>query len=69
MKIDLSSISVVGDELKRPQSGIATAKGGIFVSKVAAQAAIPPVRLALAWVLSQPAVTGAVMGASRAPSS
>ena len=35
-------------------------------SKVAAQARIPPVRLAVAWVLSQPAVTSAVMGASRA---
>ena len=35
-------------------------------SKVAAQARIPPVRLAVAWVLSQSAVTSAVMGASRA---
>ena len=35
-------------------------------SSVAAQAGIPPVRLAVAWVLAQPALTSAVIGASRA---
>lgn len=34
--------------------------------KLAAQAGIPPVRLAVAWVLAQPAVTSAILGASRA---
>ena len=35
-------------------------------AKVAAQAGTPPVRLAVAWVLAQQAVTSAVLGASRA---
>ena len=35
-------------------------------ANLAAEAGIPPVRLAVAWVLSQPAVTSAILGASRA---
>lgn len=33
--------------------------------KLAQQAGIPPVQLAVAWVLARPAVTSAIMGASR----
>jgi hypothetical protein len=32
MKIDLSSITYVGEELNRPESVIATARGELFVS-------------------------------------
>ncbi len=35
-------------------------------AKLAAEAGIPPARLAVAWVLSRPAVTSAILGASRA---
>lgn len=35
-------------------------------AKVAAEAGTPPVRLAVAWVLAQPAVTSAILGASGA---
>ena len=34
--------------------------------ELAAQAGIQPVRLAVAWVLAQPGVTAAILGASRA---
>ena len=36
------------------------------IASVAQQAEMPPARLAVAWVLAQPVVTCAIIGASRA---